>query len=450
MKPVVAIIGRPNVGKSAFFNRITKTKAAIVDDVPGVTRDRHYGEARWDGIDFSIVDTGGLIVGDEDDFAVQIRYQVDQAVADADIIIQMFDGKHGISPFDRDIVEMLRNVTKPVYYVVNKIDSEPQENIIYEFYGLGLDKLYPVSSEHGYGVPDFLDILTKDLPESEGDESQQTVRVAIVGRPNVGKSSLTNCIMGENRVVVSDVPGTTRDPIDTLCHVNGKSYLLVDTAGIRRKGKVSKKIEKFSVIKALQSLDRCDIALIIIDANEGITEQDISIAGYADERKCGCVMLLNKWDMVEKDSKTAKKYLEELRMASKFLNYAPAMTISAKTGLRVPRIFTLVDEVYEQYCFRIGTGRLNRIIEKATTRTEPSLHKGKRMKFYYATQVSTKPPTFVCFVNYPDGVHFSYKRYLLNQIRETEGLDKTPIRLYFRKRSGRLTEIFEERKGKRK
>jgi GTP-binding protein len=269
------------------------------------------------------------------------------------------------------------------------------------------------------------------------EETRDMIRLAVVGKPNVGKSSLINRILGENRLIVSEIPGTTRDAIDSVCNINGKSYLLIDTAGIRRKAKVSKKIEKFSVIKALRSLDRCDVALIIIDAQEGITDQDINVAGYALERGCGCILLLNKWDIVEKDSKTAKKYHDQLRMEAKFLKFAPIMTISALTGLRVLKIFGMVDEVYSQYTLRIGTGPLNKIFEKAIDRNEPSLHRGRRLKFYYVTQVSSGPPTFVCFVNYPDAVHFSYKRYLINQIRDGTGLDKTPVRIIFRKRTGK-------------
>jgi GTP-binding protein len=298
--------------------------------------------------------------------------------------------------------------------------------------------LYPVSAEHRYGVHDFLDDLILAFPKYDSVQTEDMIKLAVVGRPNVGKSSLINRILGEKRLLVSDIPGTTRDAIDSVCNIDGKPYLLIDTAGIRRKGKVSKKIEKFSIIKALRSLDRCDVALIVMDADEGITEQDINIAGYAFERKCSCIMLLNKWDLVEKDSKTAKKYYEQLKIESKFLSFAPAITISALTGPRVPRIFTYVDEVYNQYAARIKTGQLNRIMELAIKKNEPSLFRGKRLKFYYAAQVTAKPPTFVCFVNYPDAVHFSYKRYLINQIRERAGLDKTPIRLLFRRRTGRI------------
>lgn len=435
MKPIVAIIGRPNVGKSTFFNRVTGTRKALVDNFPGVTRDRHYGDATWDGIGFTLVDTGGFPDQDKDDFAHKIRFQIIQAIEDADVIILLLDGKHGISPFDEDIVKILRELTKPVFYAVNKIDGVEQEGKLYEFYSLGIEKLYPISSEHRYGISDFLDDLTSVLPETLSDEAGEMIKLAVVGKPNVGKSSLINKILGQKRLLVSDTPGTTRDAIDSVCKINDTSYLLIDTAGIRRKAKVSKKLEKFSIIKALRSLDRCDVALIVIDAYQGITEQDITIAGYAFERGCGCIFLLNKWDLIEKDTKTALKYYEELRMQAKFLSFSPVITISALTGQRVLKIFGLVEEVFGQYSARIGTGPLNKILERAIERTEPSLHRGRRIKFLYATQISTKPPTFVCFVNYPDAVHFSYKRYLINQIREKAKLDKTPIRIIFRKRT---------------
>ena len=439
MKPIVAIVGRPNVGKSTFFNRITRSKDALVDNFPGVTRDRIYGDASWNDIEFTLVDTGGFSLADEDDLAQQIRFQVQQAIEDADVITLLLDGKQGISPFDKDIVEILRSITKPVFYAVNKIDGQEQEKNMYDFCSLGIEKLYPVSAEHRYGISSFLDDLVLALPEFAPEKSQDIIKLAVVGRPNVGKSSLINRILGENRLLVTDIPGTTRDAIDTVCDINGKSYLLIDTAGIRRKGKVSKKLEKFSIIKALRSLDRCDVALIVMDADEGITEQDINIAGYAFERGCGCILLLNKWDLIEKNTNTAKKYYDRLRMEAKYLSFAPAITISALTGQRVSKIFKLVDEVYSQYAMRIGTGQLNRILDQAIKKNEPSLHRGKRLKFYYATQVSSKPPTFVCFVNYPDAVHFSYKRYLINQIRAEAGLDKTPVRLFFRQRTGKLT-----------
>ena len=436
MKPVVAIVGRPNVGKSTFFNRVTRTKDAIVDNFPGVTRDSIYRDAIWNDVEFTLVDTGGFAGGDEDDMTSKVRFQVKQSIDDADAIIMMLDGKGGVSPFDSDIIKLLRSVEKPVFYVVNKIDGDEKEINLYDFYSLGIEKPYPVSSEHGYGVPDFLDDLVSGIPCSVPGETQEITKIAVIGRPNAGKSSLINRILGKDRHIVSEIPGTTRDAVDSLCEIKGKPYLIIDTAGIRRKSKVSEKIEKFSIIKALKSLDRCDVALIIIDASEGITEQDISIAGYAYERGCGCIFLLNKWDTVEKGDKTKKKFIDQIRYDAKFLNFAPVMAISAKTGLGVAKIFNLVEEVYGQYQFRIGTGELNRVLESAVSKTEPSLYKGKRLKFYYATQVSVKPPTFLCFVNYPDSVHFSYKRYLINRIREGAGLDKTPVQLVFRKREG--------------
>jgi GTP-binding protein len=436
MKPIVAIVGRPNVGKSTFFNRVTGTRKALVDDFPGVTRDRHYADATWNEVDFTLVDTGGFPGDDEDDFARKIRSQILRAMEDADVIILLLDGKSGISTFDEDIVKILRPLSKPVFYAANKIDSVEQEERLYEFYTLGMEKIYPVSAEHRYGISEFLDDLTDILPKTEPENTTDVIRLAVVGKPNVGKSSLINKILGQNRLLVSEIPGTTRDAVDSVCNMNGKSYLLIDTAGIRRKARVSEKLEKFSIIKALRSLDRCDVALIVIDAHHGITEQDINIAGYAYDRGCGCILLLNKWDLVEKDSKTAKTYHDRLRMEAKFLTFSPIMSISALTGLRVLKIFDLVEEVYRQYTSRIGTGPLNKIMEQAIARNEPSLFRGRRLKYYYTVQVSVAPPTFVCFVNYPDAVHFSYRRYLLNQIRKNAGLDKTPIRIVFRKRTG--------------
>lgn len=446
MKPVVAIIGRPNVGKSTLFNRITRTRDALVDDFPGVTRDRHYGTAVWNDVEFFLVDTGGFSATNDDDFSSLSREQVLVAISDANAVVLLLDGKGGVSPFDNDLAKVVRELPCPVFYAVNKIDNYEKEDNIHEFHGLGLETLYPLSAEHGYGVPDFLDSLVSALPLSAVQDESDTVKLAIIGRPNVGKSSLTNRILGENRVIVSDIPGTTRDSIDSVCEIDGRKYLLIDTAGIRRKKQVYDKLEKISIIKALQSIERCDIALIIIDANEGVTEQDIKIAGYAFERGCGCIFLLNKWDLVEKDDRTLKQFTEKVRMAAKFLSYAPVFPISALTGKRVPKVFDVVDKVYAQYTTRIATGPLNRLFERAISRTEPSLHKGRRLKFFYATQISDKPPTFICFVNDPDGIHFSYQRYLINQIRQETGLDQTPVRLFFRKKKDSGARVFWKKK----
>jgi GTP-binding protein len=438
MKPIVSIVGRPNVGKSTLFNRIIRRKEALVDNFPGVTRDRHYGDAEWNGVSFTIVDTGGFAQDGEDAFAGKIRTQIGSAIEDSDLVVMVLDGKGGISPFDSELIGVLRTISAPVFYVVNKIDGAEKESALYDFYQLGLQDLYPVSAEHGYGVPDFLDELVRTMPSGQEEPEEEEIRIAVVGKPNAGKSSLINKILGEERHVVSDVPGTTRDSVDSLFRISGKQYRLIDTAGIRRKGKVSQKLEKFSIIKALRSLDRCDVALIVVDAAEGITDQDVRVAGYAHDRGCGCIFLLNKWDLVEKDTHTAKQYVERVRMEAKYLHFAPIITISALTGLRVSKIMQQVDAVYRQYSTRIGTGTINRMIAQAIEKNEPSLHKGKRLKFYYTSQIAVKPPTFVVFTNYPDAVHFSYQRYLVNQIRERAGLDKTPIRLFFRLRTGHI------------
>jgi GTP-binding protein len=438
MKPIVVLVGRPNVGKSTFFNRVTRSRRALVDDMPGVTRDRLYADARWGDTLFTIVDTGGFAGGREDDISRRVGEQLRRAMADADAIVLMFDGRAGVTPFDAEMLEMLRGETKPVLFAVNKVDGPEQEDRLFEFHELGLEQLYPVSAQHGFGVNDFLDALTAFLPPAEtGDESGQMVRVAVVGRPNVGKSSLINRLLGEERMLVSETAGTTRDAVDIVVERRGKPYCLVDTAGIRRKARVSRKLEKFSVIRALKSLDRCDVALILMDASEGITDQDIRIAGYAEERGCGCVLLFNKWDLVEKEQATERQIVDELRGRARHLGFAPAMTISARTGLRVSKIFQRIDDVFSQYDTRIPTGRLNRILEQALERNEPSLYRGRRIRFYYATQAGVRPPTFVFFVNYPEAVHFSYRRYLVNQIREQAGLDRTPVRVYFRKRKGK-------------
>ena len=438
MGAVVAIVGRPNVGKSTLFNRLTRSSAAIVDDRPGVTRDRHYGIVQWDDVSFTLVDTGGFLAQDSDSFAEKIRYQVDQAIAEADAVVLILDGKHGLSPFDHELIERLRPAVKPVFYAVNKIDGQEQEAQLYEFYQLGIANLYPVSAAHGYGVGDLLTDLVAQLPATQADDREQRpIRLAVVGRPNVGKSSLINRIMGQERLLVSDQPGTTRDAVDVAFRLDGQDYLFIDTAGIRRKGRVKQKVEKFSVMRALKSLARCDVALIVVDGDEGLTDQDLTVAGYAQERGCGCIILINKWDLVAPKDILPHRYIADVKARAGFLNFAPVLTLSALTGRRVKKIFPLVNTIYAQYATRVETGPLNRILEQATRTNEPSIYRGRRLKFYYITQVRSRPPTFICFVNHPEGVHFSYKRYLLNQLRVGTGLDQIPLRLKFRPRSGK-------------
>ncbi len=458
MKPVVALIGRPNVGKSTLFNRITRSRQALVDDMPGVTRDRHYADAQWDEIPFTVIDTGGFLSTDDDYFASQIKDQLLAAVDQADVLVFILDGRAGLSPYDQELADILRRTEKEVFFLVNKIESHRQEDELGDFYSLGIDQFYMISAEHGVGVGDFLDDLVKAFPEKEEepeDDENAPIRIAIVGRPNVGKSSLANRLFGEQRVVVNDKAGTTRDAIELAVTHKGRQFVLKDTAGIRRKGKVREKLEKFSILKALDSLDDCDVALILIDTSEGITDQDITIAGYAEKRGCGAIFVLNKWDLVDKAEKGQQAFLKELRQMAKFLSYAPAITISAKTGQRCHKIFDQVLAVHKEYCHRINTGMVNRIIEDAVFREEPSLHKGRRLKFFYAAQVASKPPCFVCFVNYPNAVHFSYKRYLINQFLLLIPLSLTPIKLYFREKSGKIdffgnTKEFERIKKKKR
>ena len=434
MKPIVAIVGRPNVGKSTLFNRITRSRKALVDNSPGVTRDRNYGDARWDEVSFTVVDTGGFSDFEAEGFGPLVRYQVMQAIEEADAIVMLLDGREGATPVDTDLIYQLRRLSKPVLYGVNKIDGPRHESLLSDFSVLGVDPLYPVSAEHGYGVHDLLDALIAVLPRSTPEAAPDRIRLAVIGRPNVGKSSLINRLLRDERLLVSEIPGTTRDAVDTICKVNKKEYVLIDTAGIRRKGRVRKKLEKFSIIKALRSLNRCDIALVMMDASEGVTGQDANIAGYALERGRACIILLNKWDLVEKDSKAAERYVNEVKDRLKFLSFAPILTVSALTGQRAFKIFDWVETVYKQYTTRISTGRLNRIFEAIINQHQPSSYHGRRIKFYYATQISVAPPRFVCFVNYPEGIHFSYERYIINRLREGLGLDRTPIRLIFRKR----------------
>lgn len=436
-KPLVAIVGRPNVGKSTLFNRLSDRKQAIVIDEPGATRDRNYTDASWGGKGFMLVDTGGFEPASNEKILVQMREQTNLAIEEADIIIFLMDGREGLTPSDIEIARMLRQVNKPVYYTVNKIDGPKHEALALEFYRLGIETYYPISAQHGSGVAELLDditILLKPLTEEETDE-EQPVRIAVIGKPNVGKSSLVNKILGIERTIVNPLPGTTRDAIDTPFTVHGRNYLLIDTAGIRKKSKVSLVLEKYSVIQALKTLTRCEIALLLIDAKEGITEQDAKIAGLAFERGVACIIVINKWDTVEKDNSSVGTYVEKIKDQLKFLDYAPIIFVSALTGQRVMKIFDLIDDVYSQYTKRISTSELNRAAREFIERNPPPLHHNKPNALGYMTQVSVKPPTFVLFVREPKAIHFSYERYLMNRLRETFGFDHSPIRLFFKKKS---------------
>ncbi|PJB41236.1 MAG: ribosome biogenesis GTPase Der, partial [Deltaproteobacteria bacterium CG_4_9_14_3_um_filter_44_9] len=396
MKPIIAIVGRPNVGKSTLFNRIARRKKAIVGDEPGVTRDRNYAEAEWNGGVFLLIDTGGFEPGVNDEVALHIHQQVQLAIEEADLIIFLVDGKEGLTSTDIEIAKRLREVNKPVLHVINKIDGERQEEEIYDFYRIGVENLYPISAQHGRGVGDLLDEALNLLPpSSEIRYNESLVKIAVLGRPNVGKSSLVNRILGNERVIVSEKPGTTRDAIDTPLKIGEKEYLLIDTAGIRRKGRISRQLEKYSVVEALKSIDRCDVAVIVIDAKEGITEQDAKIAGLAHDKGRASVLVVNKWDLIEKDSYTIYKYTEDIRYNLKFIRYAPIIFVSALTGQRALKIIDLVDRVAEQYQRRVPTSELNRVFEEVILSNPPPMYRNKELKLYYITQVSIKPPAFV-------------------------------------------------------
>ena len=435
--PLIALVGRPNVGKSSLFNRLAKKTKAIVDPTPGVTRDRHYEKVTWNDKSFMLVDTGGIEADQKDTINRMIQEQTWQAIDEADVILLLLDGREGVMPHDLKVVDILRRSGKEVHYLVNKIDDYGQvQRLLPPFYELGVDRLWPLSAAHGFGVGDFFSHLVEGLaPPPEHEElPPETVRIAFLGRPNVGKSSLINRLVGEERMVVSELPGTTRDSVDTLLSRNDRHYLLIDTAGIRRKGKVQEKIEKFSVMRALRALEHCDLAFVLIDAVEGITEQDTKVIGYCLERGRACLLVINKWDMVKSDPKRQKWLKEEVERATNFIGYAPMHQVSALTGTGVANLFPLVGKVFSQYGREFPTAALNKVLTEALAAHTPPMHQGRRLKFYYITQVATKPPTFVVFVNYPKGVHFSYYRYLVNQFREKLGLDKTPLKIILRER----------------
>lgn len=436
MKPIVAIVGRPNVGKSTLFNRFTRTHLAIIEDFPGVTRDRLYQDAEWNNRTFTLIDTGGIEVSSEDTILSKVRKQAQVAMEEADIIIFMCDNKAGVTSEDMEIAQMLRRTKKEVLLAVNKVENFNKLDDIYEFYQLGLGEPYPISASHGMNTGDLLDQLVSLLDQFEDDDYEpDIIKIAVVGRPNVGKSSLTNAILGQERSIVSDIPGTTRDAIDTPFERNGQRYVIIDTAGMRRKSKVLESTERYSVIRSLRAIDRSDAVLMVINAEEGLIEQDKKIVGYAHEQGKAVILVVNKWDLIEKDDKTSATMEKKFRSELLFLQYAPMIFVSAVTKQRVNKIFDLLNFAVEQNALRISTSVLNEVIRDAVQLNPPPSDKGKRLKILYATQSSVKPPTFVLFVNDPEIMHFSYERFLENKIRENFGFEGTPIRFVVKKRS---------------
>lgn len=442
-KRIVAIVGRPNVGKSTLFNKLAGKRISIVEDTPGVTRDRIYADCAWRDRVFTLVDTGGIDVRTDDVILSQMRDQAQLAVEAADVILFVTDLRTGVTADDEDVASLLRKSGKPVVLCVNKADSVgrvPDE--LYEFYNLGIGDPYPVSSLHGHGTGDLLDRLLALMPPNEAEpDDRDLIRVAVIGKPNVGKSSLVNYITGENRLLVSDIPGTTRDAVDTPVENEYGRFVFIDTAGIRRQSRVEDRVEYFSVLRSYLAVERADVCVMMIDANEGFTEQDSKIAGYAHEQGKGCVIAVNKWDAVDKDGRTMDAMRKELLRNLSFMSYAPVVFISAKMGQRVDRLFELIKYVGDQNAMRIPTGRLNEVLADAVTRTQPPTDKGKRLKILYMTQASTKPPTFVVFVNRAELFHFSYQRYLENQIRAVFGLEGTPVRFIIRERGDRNASV---------
>ncbi len=434
-KPLVAIVGRPNVGKSTLFNKLIGRRLSIVEDTPGVTRDRIYADAEWLTHSFTLIDTGGIEPASEDIIAVQMRRQAELAIETADVILFLVDGREGLTAADEEVAAMLRRSNKPVVLAVNKLDAPKYNDAIYEFYALGLGDPIIISAGQGLGLGDMLDEVCAHFPEETAEEGEHPLNIAVVGKPNVGKSSLVNAILGEERCIVSNIPGTTRDAVDTPFTVDGEPFVLVDTAGIRRKRAVEDEtIERYSVIRSLAAVRRADVVLIVVDAEQGLSEQDVKIAGYVHEEGKPSVLVVNKWDLIEKDTNTMNQFKKDMQIDLAFMDYVPFLFISAKTGQRVNKLLSAAKESYAQSVRRITTGTLNDIVNEAISMTEPPAMSGKRLKIYYATEVSVQPPTFVIFVNEESLVHFSYKRYMENYFRKTFGFQGTPIKIIFRNR----------------
>lgn len=436
MKPIVAVVGRPNVGKSTLFNRLAGERISIVQDTPGVTRDRIYADVEWLDKKFTLIDTGGMEPGTEDIILKQILQQAEIAIETADVIVFVVDVKTGVIEDDMQVANILRRTNKPIVLAVNKVDNMRKDNFeVLEFYNLGIGDPIAISAGQALGLGDLLDEVTKNFPEDANyEDDENEIKVAIIGKPNVGKSSLVNKILGEERHIVSNIPGTTRDAVDSPIEIDGQKYVFIDTAGMRRKSKIKEEIERFSIIRAVAAVERCDVAILVIDANEGITDQDTKIAGIAHERGKAAIVAVNKWDSIEKDDKTMNKYLKDIGNELAYMPYAPRVFISAHTGQRINRMLELIQTVHENHALRISTGVLNDVLIEAMAMQQPPADKGKQLKIYYMTQVGVKPPTFVIFVNDRELLHFSYRRYIENQLREAFGFVGTPIHFVVREK----------------
>lgn len=433
-KPIVVIVGRPNVGKSTLFNRITRTHFAIVEDIPGVTRDRNYLDAEWDGKAFMVVDTGGFYIDPPEDIFVQAKEQAFFAIDEGDIIILLLDGKDGLTPADMELSRLLRSSGKKVLWVVNKIDAFSREDRMYDFYKLGAEKIWPVSAATGYGFEEFMEELHSNLPEYQ-EETLTYPKIAVVGRPNVGKSTLVNALTGKSRMVVSESPGTTRDAIDSICTYHGRKYLLIDTAGLRKKGKVGYSIERFSLVRSIRSIERCDVALVVLNAVDGVVDQDLKIAGIVKEYGKGAIFLVNKWDLVEKPDESFKRMMSELHRKMWFSQYAPVLTVSGLVKKRITKVFPVIDSIVRERKKRIQTAELNRFFRNIMTHLQIPMYKGRAVKLLYMTQVKEEPPGFVVFANYPDAVKDSQRRFIEKGLREYFSFEGTPLRIYIKPKS---------------